>query len=181
MRKRRDALRLVLFVIGILFQFASFFISRVEQLPCVLKVINPTYVRAMSGVNTLESGKPLTSEDVGFREISRMVIKWLDEERLVEARNSAFVMGFEPLQGARIGVGSKTISDPLFRFFLSDNRDFQAATGRLRTNLENSQKKRVFYLALSLLIAGVIIVQVPLFFVRPAPRTVHGPEIKGSK
>jgi len=90
-------------------------------------------------------------------------------------------MGFEPVPGARIGVGSKTISDPLFRCSLSDNRDFQAATGRLRNDLENSQKRRIFYLALSLLIAGIIIVQVPLFFIRPAPRTVDGPENKRSK
>jgi len=177
MKKARNILRLCLFIVGILFQFASFFVSRVEQVPWVIWFINPTYVRAQLGLRTLDSQKPLNPGDKGFPEIQSIVMKWLRQENPPEARDAKWIMGFKFVPISRMVTGQTVVFDTKqLHVFLSNGQDLEIDAARLRNDLEGVRKRSIFYSSLSFLIAGIVIVQIPLFFIRSAPCATNGPE-----
>ncbi len=171
MKNARDVLRLSLFIVGILFQFTSFFISRVEQVPWMMWPISPTYMRAQTGVRTLDCGKPLNPGDTGFLDIQNIVMKWLKQENPPEALAGMWIMGFDFVPRSIMNAGVTTIFEVKeFRIFLSSGRDLKLDSARLRNELEAMRKSSVFYSSLTFLIVGIAVVQIPLFFIRPTPR-----------
>jgi hypothetical protein len=167
----RDVLRLFLFIVGVLFQFASFFVSRVEQVPWTMRFISPACTRAETGLRKLDSGKSLNPGDKGFSDIRRIVMGWLEAENPSEALEGKWIMGFEFVPGSRMNVGQTFVVEAKeLRVFLSSGQDLRFNAVRLRNDLGTMRKNSIFYSSLSLLIAGAVIVQIPLFFIRPTPR-----------
>ena len=166
MRKLRNTLRLGLFITGITLQFASFGVSQVEQAPWVLNIVSPKSVSGMAGVVILTTEKPLEQNDKGFREISDIVKTRLKKFNPNKDWDKVDVIRYVTEGKKSItGLGIDLVSVSV-RVFFSNNKESKIGTDDLAADFEKMRKRSIFHWSLGLLIVGVGIVQIPLFFIQ---------------
>jgi hypothetical protein len=170
----KNIFRFGLFCFGVFLQFASFFISQVEQASWMLNIVSPKYVHGMSGVRSIEAGKTLYPNSEGFSEMSIVILNWLKQQNPSEVLHGIYIKKFEPKPGSSMKSGSVTIYDiKRFSFLLSNDQVFSIDTGRLLSDFEQMRKSSIFRWSLGLLIAGIAVVQFPLFFIESKPRVTN--------
>lgn len=170
MRKLRNIFRVGLFITGITFQFASFYVSQVEQVACVLNIVSPKFVGGMAGVRSIEAGESLDQNDEGFQEVSTVImaqIRKLNPSQ-TEVVNKLDIEKLKPASSSKVDFfGALTVNKVDVQHLLSDGREGVVTnTDYLRKLFEETRKASIFYWSLGLLIVGVGIVQIPLFFIQ---------------
>ena len=173
MNRIRGIVRVGLFLLGVMLQFAGFCVSQTEQAPWVLRIVSPKSVRGVLGVRTLGREEPLRPGDEGFREIGSTLMTRLVERYPNEDWNKVRVLKYEPegkstITGLGIELGGVKVSS-----FLSTGRQVMLRTDNLRSEFDKMRKRDIFRWSLGLFILGIAVVQVPLFLIESRPTVTH--------
>ncbi len=173
MNRIRGIVRVGLFLLGVMLQFAGFYVSQTEQAPWVLRIVSAKSVRGVLGVRTLGREEALQPGDEGFREIGSILMMRLVERYPNEDWNKVRVLKYEPegkstITGLGIELGGVRVSS-----FLSTGRQVKLRTDNLRSEFDKMRKRDIFRWSLGLFILGIAVVQLPLFLVESQPRATH--------
>jgi len=168
MVKARNLLRAIIFILGVFLQFTSFYVSQVEQAQWVLKIVSPKYVQGMKGVGRLIDSNSVDPYHEGFQEISEIVKTLLkvNNPNKVEIVDWIFIEKFEAEPMGESNFYGIIIKNTKVHYFLSDGQVGATTTYYLKGEFEKIRQRNIFHWALGFLIVGVIVVQIPLFFIQ---------------
>lgn len=154
----------ILSFIGIILAVISFLVSHIKQIPCVTKIISPTYVAGMKGIKRLDANESLTPHDVGFSAIKDIIMSNITTTP-PEDISQVIIPKIEPIGTHGLIDDGDYRGKMLVRAILTNGQDIRYLTGTLSKKLHERHLRSIFIL--SCWIFGIaILLQLPALFQR---------------
>lgn len=145
-----------MFCIGLLITVAGFLGDKAENLPWVLRLLAPSYIRASSGLHLLESSGSLVPADPGFAELERIF------RAETEAKGVAAQLSGKPVEkfvrkAAMIVVGEASAGEVVPVEIILRDTKVDWHMGGLRERVEVLRHRRLLRFSVVLFVAGLAI------------------------
>ena len=148
---------ITLFIIGLAIETVAFFISQMENIPFVLKIISPKYAHASKGLEKLESSMILEPPDEGFKEFQEIFLNLLRKQNTPEKLTSISVLKFQR-EGARLALSEKRTKEVIpIKVFVSNGQEINWNVEDLVKNIEKFKKKNTFVTSIIIFLFGISI------------------------
>jgi hypothetical protein len=165
---------IILFFAGLAFGVVGFLIRQADQMRWLLRVVSPGYVRGMQGVETLDANQPVRDGDVGFAEISHLIMLDLRKSEPAEFLDRIEVRQMQPFNQHVLGLGGAPVKDMQIRVTFSNGQVRCYWTKGLQTRLSDLHSARLFWAACVVFGVGVI-VQLASFVLQQRQQTREKP------
>jgi len=148
---------IILFIVGLLFEFAAFFGDQAKNLPFVMRLVAPEYSHAQAGIYTLSTKKTLEPGERGFAVISEILFAQLRKKNKPEDVSRVSIQKF--FRGtARIAFGQDRAREVIpIDVSLSNGQTLHWSLGSLTTEVDAMQNKNLFAYSLVVFLFGVFI------------------------
>ncbi len=146
----------ILFLIGLILEFAAFLGGQTANIPIVLKLVSPECARAQFGIQLLVNKKILQPEDPGFSAVSKILIQALQPGY---SSNNGGKISVEKLTcgGPGIGFGPQRAGEVLLgSVVLSNGQTIPYDFMSLRRRVDTLQNISLFAYSLVVFLVGVM-------------------------
>lgn len=147
----------ILFVVGLLFEFGAFFVDQARNIPLVMKLIAPKYTQAQKGIQTLSAKKTLEPTDQGFSPISEVLLAKLRAENDPKQLDNISVQKFSR-GNARLGFSTSRAREVIpINVLLSNGQTLEWNLASLTAQVDTLRSKNLFGVAAVVFLLGVAI------------------------
>ena len=148
---------ITLIIVGLVIETVAFFVSQIENIPFVLRIVSPKYAHASKGLKRLESSTALTPSDEGFNEFQDIFLNLLCAQNPTEQVTSISILKFQR-EGARLAFSKKRAREVIpIKVFISNGQEIDWNIEDLVENVERLKKTDTFVISVIIFLFGVII------------------------
>jgi len=163
----------ILFIVGLLFEFAAFFGDQAANIPFVMNLVAPKYAQAQLAIRTLDANKKtLESTDTGFAVISELFMAKLREQNDPKEVAQISIQKFSR-GNAKLGFSPNRAREVIpITVTLSNGQELEWNLASLTTRVAELQNRNLFGYTLIVFLTGVVI-QCIGFIVDKRPKTIE--------